>query len=1017
MPNHTFPEGAIIEAVNAQGRKFEINVSEIEVDIDDGAQEYEVLQLQTLVQEFCLRKKLKSNPVISTFLLQAYDGSEVSQTAESIKRELDKYFDTFAPDKDDAYPLEIAFPFHVCGHWQVMGLRVKQDKAYQVHLFDSSTEQTDEGGIAAINDNILPILTSLDGYKIVGNGSIFYHKPYRQSGLHSVDMTLYGGSSDVTEVNPGFQTSDCGVYAMQTMSNISDLGFDEAARNKSPNPFDGAAIVGVGAKLRAEQAVRLLVYGAEEIDGVLNIQDLKYHIAPQMADERSLSPIELPPEGGDIFDDLMQQRVIKILEEPDATAVYSDLESRKDGIVAKYIGAFPETEEGKGEYCLTDDQVSQATQFFIGKDALVINRSHSGQVDNLKDVVEIIENAEIGPDEIITFSYRNGFHFMSVVIDVLNKNINFTNSFEDQEGHYVNEFVSASEYLFQVLDKKFGESFEITKTPVEERVVQDEAYEENEGDSTTCGVHAILNNSIGVLRARYGDEVALPMIKTKMREILGVEVEGESLRELMLDAKQKCFSSEEFKSEMKERAVCAAEISQEILKSEIYPKSKTATYLQTVVERRDEEAIKHDKRNALVATLLDDIKDNTQGINYQPVSLALEAFENLHHVDPVRTIWQQQLNLTPSLNIAGIENAQSAYRSKQHFFISKYATEEDLELGIKVKNILEPFLEADVVDEENKLKAIAALQDSQVVQDEADSRGKASNDSSETSSFQDLVTLSRTSSGGSLLSSTDKKASQAPSKELGKIWEEDGVTKRNINNPFPSPSPSPSPSVKVVTAVLMKVPTVKNSAFHGKDRGDDYKTIEGAYSEDKSERAKEVAEIMAFILSQIAYHPLVKIKNDGKSLSKEQLLGIIDYAKENGGVKSKINKSADANKFPLLWADESKMNEVLKTSGVTADLAKFVSGKYQEQCKLCGILSGREDSNFGSRINFLTPQARAILEDATESYGKIKPRVGENTPQAKKFIVHDCETVEPFDVQKVIKQKIEQVAKITGRVR
>ena len=1035
MPNHTFPQGAIIEAVNAQGRKFEINVSEIEVDIDDGAQEYEVLQLQTLVQEFCLRKKLKSNPVISTFLLQAYDGSEVSQTAESIKRELDKYFDTFTPDKDDAYPLEIAFPFHVCGHWQVMGLRVNQDKAYQVHLFDSSTEQTDEGGIAAINDNILPILTSLDGYKIVGNGSIFYHKPYRQSGLRSVDMTLYGGSSDVTEVNPEFQTSDCGVYAMQTMSNISDFGFNEAARNKSPNSFDGAAIVGVGAKLRAEQAVRLLVYGAEEIDGVLNIQDLKDHIAPQMADERSLSPIELPPEGGGIFDDLMQLRVTNILEGSSDNAVYFDLESRKDGIVAKYIGAFPETEEGKGEYCLTDDQVSQATQFFIGKDALVINRSHSGQVDNLKDVVEIIENAEIVPDEIITFSYRNGFHFMSVVIDVRKKNINFTNSFEDKSHLCVGEFLEVAENrgLRQVLDEKFREGFKITMTPVEERVVQDEASEGNEGDNTTCGVHAILNNSIGVLRARCGDEDPLPMIKIKMREILGVEVEGESLQNLMLNAKQQCFSSEALKLKMKERAVCAAEISKEILQSEIYPKSTTAAYLQTVVDVRDAEAIKYDKRNALVATLQDDIEAlqsdeyqdesdeyQDESDEYQDVLVALEAFKSLCDVDKVRTIWQQQLKLTPSLNIAGIENTESAEPSKQHFFISQYATAEELGLVITVKNILEDFLEADVDDQENRSKAIRALQESLVAQNlerpTLEVIPEDSNNSSETSSFKDSSgILSRTTSEGSFLPQIDKKASQKPVKELGKIWEEDGVTKRNINNPFPSPSPSPS--VKVVTAVLMKVPTVKNSAFHGKDRGDDYKTIEGAYSEDKSERAKEVAEIMAFILSQIAYHPLVKIKNDGKSLSKEQLLGIIDYAKENGGVKSKINKSADANKFPLLWADESKMNEVLKTSGVTADLAKFVSGKYQEQCKLCGILSGREDSNFGSRINFLTPQARAILEDATESYGKIKPRVGENTPQAKKFIVHDCETVEPFDVQKVIKQKIEQVAKITGRVR
>ena len=290
---------------------------------------------------------------------------------------------------------------------------------------------------------------------------------------------------------------------------------------------------------------------------------------------------------------------------------------------------------------------------------------------------------------------------------------------------------------------------------------------------------------------------------------------------------------------------------------------------------------------------------------------------------------------------------------------------------------------------------------------------KLSRDGSETPSFSDLGTLSRTSSGGSFLPPIHKKASQAPSKKLGKIWEEDGVTKLNIKNPLPSTS------VAVVTAVLMKVPTVKNSAFHGKDRGDDYKTIEGAYSEDKSERAKEVAEIMAFILSKIAYDRTVKEWNGDKELTKEQLLALIDYAKKNGGVGTKINEGPDAETFPYVEQTNAEIEEALKSSGVkvSVKVAKRVSGQYQAQCRSCGILSGHEDSNEGSTLNFLTEQAREIFANAVEINDRIEPKLGENTPQAKKFIGYDRQTVEPFYVQKVIKQKIEQVAELTGRTR
>lgn len=807
---------------------------------------------------------------------------------------------------------------------------------------------------------------------------------------------------------------------------------------------------------------------ANKVEGVQNIQELK----PQMAAERSLSPIEPPPERERIFDDLMRRRVKKILGVPEGDAVYYNLESKKEDILIRCKNAFlgdedfEETEEDKAKYRLTyrltDDKVSKATQFFIGEEALVINRSYVGKEDNLEDVIEIIADAKIGPEKIITFSYRNSFHLMSVVIDVPNKNINFTDSFEDKESHYFNQFLSASKGLRKVLEEKFGEEFKINRTRVEERVVQDEAIEEKEVDSTTCGVHAILNNSIGVLRAKYGDEVALSMIKIKMNEILGVEVEGGSLEELMLNAKQQCFSSEELKLKMKERAVCAAEISKEIIQSGIYPKSTTAQYLQDVEKKIDEEVIKQCKRDALVAKLQDYItyenhspqegEDmwNETDIYDQPVWIALNAFQNLYRVDKVRTIWQEQLKLTSDLEITDLEN------TKKKFFISKYATTEDFGLGMKVTRILEPFLEADLDDQDNILKAIEALNswadqheagapdDTSSQQElslsnlekhkesqktassrksssgssqtpsiilESESRKSSEGSSSlESSSPRNQGVFSRESSEGSSLSSINKKASQAPAKELGTIWKtKDGVTRYNIENPLPSSS------VQVVTAVLMKVPAAEKSAFYGKDRGDNYKTIEGAYSENESERAKEVAEIMAFILSKIAYNPLVKRKNGDKDLTKEQLLALIDYAKKNGGVRTRINEGPDADTFGYVEQTDAEIAKALESSGVkvSVEVAKCVSGQYQAQCRLCGILSGNGDSNNGSTLNFLTEQAREIFANAVEINGKIEPKLGENTPQAIKVIRSDRETVGPSALQTVIRDKEAQVRRIT----
>ena len=281
--SHTFKQGDKVSGTNHDGTLYDIDVSGLMVEINDKAEEYEDLEIALLAEQIKrdLALKQDKNTVISANAITGFSEANVSQTAGIIQEELDGYFNS--PLEAKNYPVEVAFPYHSGGHWQVLGLRIEQNKQYSVHLFDSATEATQEAGIEHINDRILPLLTSLEGYQSAGDGSIYYHTPYRQSGKKKDD---FFGHEGATMVDPEYATSDCGVYAVQTMQNIADNGFSVAATNKSPDVFNGPEILALGNKLRAAQAVKLEInaydkstkVGLDKVDGITNFSAISRHV-------------------------------------------------------------------------------------------------------------------------------------------------------------------------------------------------------------------------------------------------------------------------------------------------------------------------------------------------------------------------------------------------------------------------------------------------------------------------------------------------------------------------------------------------------------------------------------------------------------------------------------------------------------------------------------------------------------------------------------------------------------------
>ena len=120
---------------------------------------------------------------------------------------------------------------------------------------------------------------------------------------------------------------------------------------------------------------------------------------------------------------------------------------------------------------------------------------------------------------------------------------------------------------------------------------------------------------------------------------------------------------------------------------------------------------------------------------------------------------------------------------------------------------------------------------------------------------------------------------------------------------------------------------------------------------------------MLAILIQLTANEFVIEKNRG-ALTLEKLLGIIDFAKDKGGVGHK--KVANPKEGGPIYEDQ-KSSEI--PSPVTPEVARIVSRIYQRECEACGIYSGRGDSSVGSRLTFVPDKVRNELE-AKNNNGK-----------------------------------------------
>lgn len=205
---------------------------------------------------------------------------------------------------------------------------------------------------------------------------------------------------------------------------------------------------------------------------------------------------------------------------------------------------------------------------------------------------------------------------------------------------------------------------------------------------------------------------------------------------------------------------------------------------------------------------------------------------------------------------------------------------------------------------------------------------------------------------------------------------------QEIKVSIPSPSPS-SENGKFYVTTLMEVETTM-SPWKNTERKNNYKTLDGAYPTDRTERIEESQEIMRNILVEISHHPSILKRNENKPLNINQLVEIILLAKEKGGVAHTSNGNSYS---PVEPTKENK-------------LARAVSALYQKRCQECGIYSGRGTSNKGSRLTFLPEtileEFKKIVKDG-RGKGMDKMEIGESAVK---------------DAEKAMDKKAKKVSKV-----
>lgn len=188
-------------------------------------------------------------------------------------------------------------------------------------------------------------------------------------------------------------------------------------------------------------------------------------------------------------------------------------------------------------------------------------------------------------------------------------------------------------------------------------------------------------------------------------------------------------------------------------------------------------------------------------------------------------------------------------------------------------------------------------------------------------------------------------------------------------------TPEKEPQTKITVISVEPVVSNRQSVWLQDDgRGNKFRVIDGVYENEDSEGnfpntpRREIGQTFIGILQKIA-----KGEKGDKDLTTEQFLAIIDYAKKNGGVTNKYNASSQK------YSD----NEISELKGVDAQRAKRFSARFQEECRKCGIYTGREGANVkmvGLRLTFIPDDLvdnlkKYKFEDFSSKVEEIQGRV------------------------------------------
>ncbi|MDX2083566.1 MAG: hypothetical protein SFV53_06250, partial [Rickettsiales bacterium] len=256
---YTFPDNYKIKSYDPNGKEVEVDVSGLQVEIDDKAEEYEDIEVSILLQQLCKSQGFNRKNV---FLCEQTVTKKDDQTFEAIQATMQEI------RKNANDEIEVCILYHTFGHFQVLALKISSENKIEVNLIDSSTQTDDASGKEQAEEakkNVVEKILKNPPYEVI---SCKYNKPYTQSGEKKV--TFEG--LETTEVDNDYATSDCGVYSLQSIYNICDSGIDEAVKWKpswQPNEIgNGKQIVALGAELRAIHAVKAAIFESDFFRGI-----------------------------------------------------------------------------------------------------------------------------------------------------------------------------------------------------------------------------------------------------------------------------------------------------------------------------------------------------------------------------------------------------------------------------------------------------------------------------------------------------------------------------------------------------------------------------------------------------------------------------------------------------------------------------------------------------------------------------------------------------------------------------